>query len=208
MQRISDSYKKDIAIDQAIQKYGKENFLFEIIEECNLEDLNEKEKYYIEFYNTLEKGYNCREGGSDQIGEKNNNTKLVNKDVIKIRKSYAAHKRSKEVYEEYKDKITYNAFMEIWAGKTWKHILPEVYTEENKNFYKTQSTNGELSPYAIFTNEEVIQLRKRYVNETAREIYQDYKDRCTYQTIQKILCGNSYKDLPIYKKKTKEWINI
>lgn len=86
--------------------------------------------------------------------------------------------------------------------------MPEVYTLENKNYYKYQSTNGELSCKANFTNKEVIEIRKRYVNETARQIYQDYKDRCTYSTLQAILWGRAYKNLPIYKKKIQEWINV
>lgn len=49
-------------ISDAIKKYGKENFSFEIIEECNVEELNEKEAYYIESYNSLTpNGYNIIE---------------------------------------------------------------------------------------------------------------------------------------------------
>lgn len=39
-------------------------------------------------------------------------------------------------------------------------------------------------------------------------IYKDYKDRVKYQTFQAMLWGRSYKNLPIYKKKEKKWINI
>jgi hypothetical protein len=58
-----------------------------------------------------------------------------------------------------------------------------------------------------FTNEEVINIRERYVNENAKQIYENYSDRCTYQAFQAILWGRTYKDLPIYKKKEKKWIN-
>jgi group I intron endonuclease len=40
-------------------KYGVKNHLFEIIEECNIELLNERERYYQDFYNVLENGLNC-----------------------------------------------------------------------------------------------------------------------------------------------------
>ena len=83
----------------------------------------------------------------------------------------------------------------------------EVYTEENKNFYKYHATDGSNSINAKFTNEEVMIMRKRYVNEDARSIYQDYQNRCSYNTLQQILWGRTYKDLPIYKKKTKTWVN-
>ena len=34
-------------IGKAIQKYGKENFSFQVLEECSVELLNEKEEFYI-----------------------------------------------------------------------------------------------------------------------------------------------------------------
>lgn len=86
--------------------------------------------------------------------------------------------------------------------------MPEVFTQANKDYYSKQSTNGELSKTAILTNQEVIDLRKRYVLETAKKIYEDYKDRLSFQTLQSILWGRSYKELPLYKKKSKEWINL
>lgn len=47
------------AIAKAIRKYGKDNFSFEILELCSIEDLDSKEDYYMKFYNTLTpNGYN------------------------------------------------------------------------------------------------------------------------------------------------------
>ena len=46
-------------IAKAIQKYGKEQFAFQVIEECLPEQLDEKEEYYISHYNTVvPNGYN------------------------------------------------------------------------------------------------------------------------------------------------------
>lgn len=89
-----------------------------------------------------------------------------------------------------------------------KVYIGQSVNVERRKYYSEQATNGELSPSAIFSDTEVILLRQRYVNETAREIWKDYKDRITYGSIQKLLCGCSYQHLPIYKKKTKEWINL
>lgn len=50
-------------LSQAFRKYGIENFSFEILEECNQTELNEKEKYYIQKYNSYFKGYNQTFGG-------------------------------------------------------------------------------------------------------------------------------------------------
>lgn len=50
---------KKTVISQAIQKYGKQNFAFQVIEECKPEQLNELEEYYIKKYNSIvPNGYN------------------------------------------------------------------------------------------------------------------------------------------------------
>lgn len=198
-----------IPLDVAIQKYGKDNFIYEIIEECSLEELNQKEQYWIATLNTVKNGYNCSDGGEQQsIGENNGRSKLTEEDVKKIRKAYADHKKQKEVYEEYKDIISFGYFQNLWQGRSWKHIMPEVFTKENKEYYIYQNSNGENGSSAQFSNEEVIKIRERYVNESAKQIYEDYQDRVSYQTFQAMLWGRSYKTLPIYKKKEKKWINI
>lgn len=55
----------------AFRKYGLQNFSFEIIEECSIDKLNEREQYYIKYYNSLvPNGYNLTLGGSNAIGVK------------------------------------------------------------------------------------------------------------------------------------------
>lgn len=199
--------KKDLIIDQAIQKYGVSAFNFEILEECSLEELNSHEKYWIAFYNTYKGfGYNCNEGGGDSRGENNGRTKLTNNDVAYIRECYDLHYRRRDVYEQFKDKISFSAFASIWDGTTWKDIKQEVYTKENKEYYMHHATDGENSDKALLTNKEVILCRERYINESARDIYKDFQDRMSYQTFQQMLWGRTYKNLPIYKKKDKKWI--
>lgn len=201
--------KARIPLDIAIQKHGKEAFDFEVLEECPLEKLNQREAYWIKYYNTVETGYNCSEGGDQQsTGENNGRSKLTEKDIINIRKAYANHEKQKEVYKNYENIISFNHFQNIWQGRVWSHIMPEVFTEENKKYYIYQNSLGGNGASAQFTDEEVIALRKRYVNESAKEIYKDYQDRVKYQTFQAILWGRTYKNLPIYKKKEKKWINI
>ena len=56
----------NFAIHAAMRKYGIENFSFEIIEECSKEDLDEKECFWIQKFNSLTpNGYNMIEGGTN-----------------------------------------------------------------------------------------------------------------------------------------------
>lgn len=200
--------KSRIPVDIAIQKYGKDSFLYEVIEECNIEELNQRETYWIQYFNTVNNGYNCNIGGDQQsIGEANGRAKLTEEDIKTIRIAYNEHKKQKEVYENYKDLISFNHFQNIWQGRVWKHIMPEVFTEENKQYYIYENSKGAESNNAIFTNEEIMTIRTRYINESAKQIYEDYKNRASFQTFQMILWGRYYTNLPIYKKKEKRWIN-
>ena len=51
----------------ALRKYGYENFTFEIIEECDKEQdiLDERERYWIAYYNSYNDGYNSTLGGQN-----------------------------------------------------------------------------------------------------------------------------------------------
>lgn len=73
--------KTSLIVDKAIKKYGIENFLFEIIEECDSSILDEREKYWITFYDSYRMGYNCTYGGQ---GIQCFSIKLSNEDVEKI----------------------------------------------------------------------------------------------------------------------------
>lgn len=51
-------------IKLAIQKYGIENIKFSVVEECLIEELNNKETYWIETESSMcPNGYNMRSGG-------------------------------------------------------------------------------------------------------------------------------------------------
>lgn len=52
---------------RAIHKYGKENFSITQLEKCENELLNEREIYWIEFFDTYRNGYNATIGGDSVI---------------------------------------------------------------------------------------------------------------------------------------------
>lgn len=209
-EHIQKSYAQSrIPFDNEITKKGRDAFLYEVLEECSIEELNEKEKYWIQTLNAIQSG-NKNEGGlTDVIGSHNPKAKLNEDDIILIRTAYANHQRQKDIYEQYfKDKISFGYFQNLWQGRAWSHIMPEVFTEENKQYYIYQNSQGSKCASAQFSDEEVIKLRQRYVNESAKDIYKDYSDRVSLQAFQAMLWGRSYTKLPIYKKKEKKWINI
>ena len=56
-------YRKTRSLYKAMNKYGVENFIFEVIEEVPNELASIKEQYYINLFNTYKNGYNETIGG-------------------------------------------------------------------------------------------------------------------------------------------------
>lgn len=48
---------------RSMRKHGIENFLFEVLEECSKDNLDDREIFYIAKYNSYEDGYNLTKGG-------------------------------------------------------------------------------------------------------------------------------------------------
>ena len=55
----------NMAIHRAIKKYGKSNFTVEVIEEIDSTNLNDRERYWIKYYNSYNNGYNSTKGGQE-----------------------------------------------------------------------------------------------------------------------------------------------
>lgn len=180
--RIDDLNK---ALYLAMRKYGRENFSFRIIEQCPPEELAEKEKYWIKQLDTYHNGYNETLGGETSgdknvhIGEEHGMAKLTEKDVKQCRYWYQEGKHSKEIWElYYKDIITYSGFQRMWHGKTWKHVMPEVF-------------NHNPHPKKKFSDEQIQQIKDMYNNQhkTCAEIFHYFNETISRTTINDI-CNN------------------
>lgn len=89
------SHSYDYPLYRAFRKYGINNFKFEIIEVCSKNELNQKEIFWIKYYNTFFKGYNQTLGGDHgKIIPKENiigifedlkNTQLTHSEIAKKR---------------------------------------------------------------------------------------------------------------------------
>ena len=81
----------DTHFARAIRKYGKENFSIEIIDEAtDQNELNQKEQYWIRYYNSIENGYNETDAinkcGGNTYKSKTNEEMNVIKEKIRASK--------------------------------------------------------------------------------------------------------------------------
>lgn len=133
-------------IYQAIRKYGIQNFSIIVLELCDIDKLNEKEIFWINYYDSFKNGYNRTPG-----------------------------------------------------GQNWSENIHSLETEEKRRLTreKNDSLKGEKHPRAKLSNDEVINIRQRYINgETVEDIYKDYYKK--YQhigTLKRIIFGQTYKEV-------------
>lgn len=81
----------------AFEKYGLDNFSFEVIEECPVEELNEKEQFYIKKYNSYidfpnSNGYNLTLGGDGT-------RKVTEEQILNILKLWDEGKTTGEIMD-------------------------------------------------------------------------------------------------------------
>ena len=158
------------AFHNAIRKYGWDNFDFEILEEINdsfgREYLNQREKFFISYYNSLvgRNGYNIREGGEGNIPEPKTfeervacSKVLTLEEVVDIQTMLSSGYALFEIREKY--------------PKLSKSFLSNINT--GLNFY------NEKLEYPLGKN------KTRFSRQTQDEIIDEIKQNIPYSVIQK-----------------------
>lgn len=110
-----NSEKYNYPLYCGFRKYGIRNFTFEVLEECSIEELNEKEKYWIEYYKPK---YNQTTGGDYRIVPQ----KLTYEQVQEIQKILIEDQNFKISNRELGDLYGVSGkdtIRDINVGRTW-----------------------------------------------------------------------------------------
>lgn len=92
-------------IDAAIAKYGWKNFIAEVIETCPVEQLNEREIFWIaELKSKVPNGYNLTDGGDGAL----NPSKETRAKMSVARKGKTPHNKGKKMSAEQRAKVSAN----------------------------------------------------------------------------------------------------
>ncbi len=126
----------DKLLYRAIRKYGLNNFEFEVIEECSIGELDQKEIYWIKYYDSCNrnKGYNntlkCIKISHCKLNEE-----YVNQIIDLLHDSCMSLKEIAQLYN-----ISENTVRSINKGKSW---IDEnrVYPIRNKQTIDNQNCN-------------------------------------------------------------------
>ena len=106
----SNPNEGNMLIKRAIFKYGRDNFEVSVIEKVPKEKLNEREIYWISYYNSNYNGYNIESGGTS--GSKP--PKLREADIQEIVDKYLSGYSCRKLSLEYRvDKATIASYLKI-----------------------------------------------------------------------------------------------
>ena len=120
-------------ISRAFRKYGLENFTFEILEQCPQSELNNKERYWINYYNSFFNGYNQTLGG-----DSTKNLNIPKESIIGIFNDLkTTNLYHKEIAEKWH--ISIEMVQGINTGRYW-HIETEDYPLQK--LHKENSRRG------------------------------------------------------------------
>lgn len=149
-------------IHNAITKYGKENFNFEILEWC--ENFNEREQFYIEYYRSLApNGYNICLGGENPPhynGEKNPAAKISNETAFNIKTDLKNWNIPRKTIQK-KYNVSFDIIRHINEGTSWydeSETYPLRPGEKELNDIKAQQIIQDL----ILTDIPMNQIGARY----------------------------------------------
>jgi hypothetical protein len=182
-----------MVIGRAIKKYGRDNFLFELLYSgLSIEDAETMEIKLIKEKNTrVPNGYNVSFGGNlgtgnPLIGTKNGRSLLTEEDVIYIK----SHRDLPEyvLFEKFNERISYDAFKNIYLDNTYKNILPTVEPYSYNMQFSIQFANSELD------YEDIVSLREQFSKGIYwREAYKSYQDIYSNEwSFWNVYFGNSY----------------
>ena len=138
-----------------------EDFEFSIIEECPIEMLDEREIYWIDYYNSIQEGYNVIRGGDCYRGENNIQAKLTEIQVREIIQLLEECKQTnKQIAEKYQ--VSVNTIDLINRCQIWcylhnysKNIRQECL---NKKTHTHSTHAGEINPCAKITEQQALQI--------------------------------------------------
>lgn len=176
---LSFDNELNMPIHMAIMKYHLNNFKIEIIEECPINLLDEREKYWISYYNCkTPNGYNLTDGGQGghpKRGESNHFSKYTEEQINEVKKFLKEGKRPKEVFQLC-PQISIDSIYAINLGKSWRDEN-ESYPLNNKQHKRA------------FNDEEKIKIKELFEkdckNYSKMYLYKVYakKYNCSERTI-------------------------
>ena len=181
-------------LHKAIRKYGVESFLFEIIEECSINELNEKEIYWIAYYNTYlnPEHYNMTPGGDGYTcgsGEQAAGCKITQEECNIIKEKLKEGLKAQDIIQLVPN-ATPGIISSINHGHSW--------FDANET-YPLSIRNGNH----LWSDKQALLIRQEYAEgKNLQDLALKYGGIA--DTIKDLVSGKTYKHLPLYERQV-DW---
>lgn len=182
---INDTHK----FYNAIRTIGADHFKIEIIEECDNDKLDEQERYWINYYDSYNNGYNSKNGGQ-------NSQIKVNPDYCI---QYYLNNKNQKTLTQITQELGVGTNMlrellqEKGIRKKQEYILYKNWTEEEKDKIKNDIKNGCTLDYLVKTYHHDLKIIKKFIEENNLEII-SIKNNNKIPILQLDLNGNIIKE--------------
>ena len=160
----------------SIRKYGIENFNIELIEVCDVKVIYEREKHFINQFNTFNIGLNSTIGGEGCLGYKH--SKEIREKISENTKNGNSHKG--KTYEElYGDRAEeQREKRRLSVKKGWESMSDE---DKQKRVIKVTETLQKTSKYGVDIVVDIKnKLREGYKIKQLKELYPNVKENFFY----------------------------
>lgn len=138
-------------LQKAWNKYSENDFKFYILEYCDHSELDEREIYYIDFYNTLDRdwGYNLKSGGQTSGGKPTDYVRQKQSEALK--QSYRnndelRNKRRQDALQQWADPEIKQKIMGENNGMYGKHHSEEVCKRIGEKMRGNTNGRGNNTP--------------------------------------------------------------
>lgn len=159
--RLRNNKHRNKHLQASYNKYGIENFTFELLESCTTrEDMLNKEIKYIKYFKSLKEGFNHTIGGEGSFGYKHSKESLF---------KMSSWKRI--ITDEWRNNIS----------KATKGVKKKKGIKRKNHPNYNKWLGGEKHPVSKFKQCDIINIRKLYCNGTSlNELSKKYKTSKTY----------------------------
>lgn len=206
--RNESNYQTGEYLKRAIKKYGWDNFDKSVLEECSIAELNEREQYWINYYQSFipEKGYNLTYGGDNAP----HCTKLKSltevDDIITLLKT--SNLTNIEIGSKFG--VSDQLISDINCGRVWRkdNITYPIRTNKKNKNKKEKFTIPLETIKNTFIQQKTLEQTARALGTTSkilRRILRDYKitpsaEFLKQQWLPKNEEQNSYKSKVLIRK--------
>lgn len=136
----------------AFNKYGQKSFVFEILEECEIDQLDEKERFWISFFDSTNRdyGYNFESGGNlkkrahpetvekIRIANRGTGNTLTEEEVREIKIAIHLGINQTDLAEIFN--ATVSNINKIAKGHNWGWVLPEFNNSQENKISESKET--------------------------------------------------------------------